>query len=235
MKLDRHQARADVIRVVCAPLVLAIVEVFHPHPTDLLKLPLPVWLCVHFAQIVLFPLAALSVVALIRGRRGIAALVCRVAMFVFAISFTAFDTAAGVVTGILVKVARRSDAPEAWRQPIEALWNYPFMGGGWALDHIPSLAEIGSVSLPVGTFAAAAVLKRAGRAWSPVILLAISGLGIALFDTHAWPGGPLTFGGIALAGGWLQWAGQRARVPARVMPADMAARDELGVRWGARE
>lgn len=209
-------------------MILAIVEVFHPHPTDLLKLQLPIWFFVHFAQIVLFPLAALSVATLVRGHGGLAALVCRVAMFMFAISFTAFDTAAGVVTGVLVKVARESGMGEAWRRPIEALWNYPIMGGGWALDRIPSLAEIGSVSLPIGTLAAAVALKRAGHSWPPLILLAISGLGIALFDTHAWPGGPLTFGGIALAGGWLQWQGHRVSAAAKVPPADVVTCDSLG-------
>jgi hypothetical protein len=33
-------------------------------------------------------------------------------------------------------------------------------------------------------------------------LLALSSFGIAIFKTHAWPGGPLTFGGIAIASVW---------------------------------
>jgi hypothetical protein len=58
------------------PLVLAVVELFHPHPADLLSLDVGTWLAVHYAQIVLFPLAALAVTALVRNHAGIAAATC---------------------------------------------------------------------------------------------------------------------------------------------------------------
>lgn len=219
---------ASLVQVACAPLLLGMLEVFHPHPDDLLKVDLRLWLFVHFAQIVLFPLAALSVTALVRECRGVAAIVCRVAMFVFAVSFTAFDTAAGVVTGILVKAARESADPQSWRPAIEALWNYPIMGGGWEIDRVPSLAEIGSVALPLGTIAAACALWRAAHRWPPLVLLAVSGFGIGVFDSHSWPGGPLTFGGIGLAGGWLRWQAIRARSAATLAPAGVAASGPVG-------
>jgi hypothetical protein len=50
---------------------------------------------------------------------------------------------------------------------------------------------------------------RPGGSWAPVALLALSSFGIPIFKTHAWPGGPLTFGGFAVAAAWLQW--ERAR------------------------
>src|SRR5262245_58197515 len=120
MSLSRHQLLSDIALVVGAPLMLAVVECFHPHPHDLLDLDVQTWLAVHYAQIPLFPLSALALVTLLRGRGGVAAMLCRVAMFVFAITYTAFDTTAGIVTGILVKAARTSGAPEAWRAPIDA-------------------------------------------------------------------------------------------------------------------
>jgi uncharacterized membrane protein YqjE len=218
MNFTKHRTFASVVKVVSAPLLLAVVELFHPHPHDLLNLDLPIWLSVHFAQLLLFPLAALSVTVLVRHHTDFAAMVCRIAMFVFAVSFTAFDTAAGIVTGVLVKLARQSGTPEAWRQPIEALWQYPFMGGGSWLERFPSLAVIASVSLPIGAVAAAVSLKRAGRGWAPVLLLAIAGFGITIFDGHSWPGGPLTFGGIALAGGWLQWQAAQMIATAKPLP-----------------
>lgn len=159
---------------------------------------------VHYAQIPLFPLSALAVAVLVRARAGIAAAVCRVAMFVFAVSYTAFDTAAGVVTGILVQAAHKSGRPEAWRDPIDAIWTHPIMGGS-PLIPAPFLAVLGAVALSVGAVAAAVSLKRAGRSWAPVALLAISGFGISIFKTHAWPGGPLTFGGLGVAAAWLLW------------------------------
>lgn len=140
----------------------------------------------------------------------VAANICRVAMFAFAVSFTAFDTAAGVVTGILVKAAHRSGMPDAWRAPIDAVWTHPIMGGS---PLTPSfLAVFGSIALSVGAVAAAVSLKRSGSSWAPAVLLAVSSFGISVFKTHAWPGGPLTFGGLALAAAWLLWERRQANV-----------------------
>jgi hypothetical protein len=204
MNLSRHQSWSEIALVVGAPLLLAVVELFHPHPHDLLNLDVDTWLAVHYAQIPLFPLSALAVVALVRGRVGVAATVCRVAMFVFAVSYTAFDTAAGAVTGILIKAAHKSGTPDAWRAPIDAVWTHPITGGS-PLIAAPLLAVLGTFALPVGAVAAAFSLKRAGNSWPPVVLLALSSFGIGIFKTHAWPGGPLTFGGLAVAAGWLLW------------------------------
>jgi hypothetical protein len=205
MNFSRPQRFFEIALVIGAPLLLAVVECFHPHPRDPLDLDVSTWLAVHYAQIALFPLSALALVALVRGRAGVAAVLCRVAMFVFAISYTAFDTAAGVVTGILVKAAHNSGTPDAWRASIDAIWRHPIMGGSPLLIPPPFLAVLGSVALSVGTVAAGVSLKRAGSSWAPVVLLALAGFGIGVFKTHAWPGGPLTFGGLAVAGGWLLW------------------------------
>ena len=186
-----------------APLALAVLEVFHPHPGDLLALDVHLWLVVHYAQILLFPLSAVAVALLVRGRDDIAAAICRIAMFVVAASDVAFDTAACVLTGILVDSAQRSGGSDAWRPAIDAVWSHPIVGGS-PQGPPPFLAVFGSVALSVGAIAAAVSLKRAGRTWPPVVLLAISSFGIAVFKTHAWPGGPATFGGIALAAAWLE-------------------------------
>ena len=198
------QRITEIVLIVGAPLLLAVAELFHPQPHDLLDLEVHVWLAVHYAQLALFPLSALAIAMLVRGRTGIAAAVCRAAMFIFAVSYTAFDTAAGVVTGILVEAAHASGVPDAWRAPIDAVWSHPIVGGS-PLIAAPFLAVLGAVALSVGTVAAALSLKRGGHSWAPVVLLALSGFGISIFKTHAWPGGPLTFGGMAVAAGWLLW------------------------------
>jgi uncharacterized protein YhhL (DUF1145 family) len=208
MNLSKQQQWPDIVLVVGAPLLLAIVEIFHPHPNDLLQLDVQTWLVVHYLQIVLFPLTALALATLVRDRTDMPAAIARVAMFVFGVSYIAFDTAAGVVTGILVKAAHASGTPEAWRAPIDAVWTHPIMGGS-PLIAAPFLAMLGSVALSIGAIAAAVSLKRGGSSWGPVALLAISSFGIAIFKTHAWPGGPLTFGGLAIAAAWLLW--ERAR------------------------
>ena len=214
MNLHRHQRWADAVLVVGAPLSLGFLELFHPHANDLLKVEVHAWLAVHYLQILLFPLVAVALAVLVRERTDIAASLCRAAAFVFGASYVAFDTAAGVVTGILVKAAHASDTPEAWRAPIDAVWTHPIMGGS-PLVTAPLLAILGSVALSVAAVAAAVSLKRAGSSWGPVVLLALSGFGIAIFKTHAWPGGPLTFGGLAIAAAWLCW--ERSRRP---RPAD---------------
>src|SRR5262249_56676788 len=114
-----------------APLALAILEMFHPHPPpDLFDLDLQTWLVVHYLQLPLMPLAALAMTVLVRGRSGLAAALCRVGMFVFAVTYTAFDMAAGLVTGVLVKAAHATGAPEAWRAPVMEVWTHPIIGGG---------------------------------------------------------------------------------------------------------
>ena len=131
----------------------------------------------------------------------------------FAISYTAFDTAAGIVTGILVKAANASGTPEAWLTAIDGVWNHPVVGGS-PLVPAPFLAVLGTIALSLGAVAAAVSLKRSGSSWVPVLLFALFGFGILVFKTHAWPGGPLTFGGMALAGAWLQ--GEKAIVGDRL-------------------
>jgi hypothetical protein len=208
MKMRRWLSESAL--VVGAPALLALVELIHPQPHDLLNLDVQTWLVVHYAQIPLFPLAALGVVRLVQGRTGIAAGVCRAAMFVFGASWTAWDAVAGVATGILVNAAHGSSTPEAWRAPIDVIWQHPILGGGTA----SVFAVMGAIALSVGTVSAAITLKRAGHSWMPVLLFAIAGFGITIFKTHAWPGGPLTFGGLTIAGAWLLLERARFAQPA---------------------
>jgi hypothetical protein len=178
-------------------LVLAVLEVFHPHPHDLLHVEITRWMTVHYAQLLLFPLVAWSQVMLIRRQEGGIASLCRAAMFVFGVAYVAFDTAAGIATGVLVRSAYASVSPEAWRSSILALWDHAIVGG--SSEAAPVLAVIGTMAWLVGTLFAAVVIRRAGHSWRPMVFLVISALGLFVFRTHAWPGGPLTFGSFAVA------------------------------------
>jgi hypothetical protein len=180
--------------------MLAILEIFHPHPENLMALDVRVWLTVHYIQVPLFALSALAIARLVHTRGDVAAAVCRLAVFVFAISFMMFDTAAGIVVGSLVQIAQASTSPGVWQAPVEALWMHPILGG----TDSPTLAIVGRLALAVGTIAGAVSLRRAGRPWMPILLLALSGCVMEVFHSHSWPGGPLTFGGIAVAAVWLQ-------------------------------
>jgi hypothetical protein len=207
MKPLRRQQVLVTVLVFGAPLALAILELFHPHPHDVFDLDLQTWLVVHYLQMPLMPLAALAAVVLVRGRSGFDAAICRVGMFTFAVTYTAFDTAAGIVTGVLVKAAHATGTPEAWRAPVMEVWTHPILGG--APGSVPLLAVLGAVAWLVGALAAAVAVRRAGCSWPPVVLLVVSALGLVVFRTHAWPGGPVTFGSLAAAAAWLQ-GGQTA-------------------------
>ena len=196
----------EIILSVGAPLLLAVVELFHPHPPhDMLTLNLQPWLLVHYAQVLLFPLSALGFAMLVRGQTGVVAVLARISLFVFGVTYVAFDTAAGLVTGLLVRAAHLSATPETWRPAIETVWTDPIVGGAPA----PLLAILGSVALTIGAVAIAVSLKRAGSSWAPLLLLVVCSFGIAIFKTHAWPGGPVTFGGMGIATGWLWWEKRR--------------------------
>ncbi len=77
----------------------------------------------------------------------------------------------------------------------------------------PNFAVLGAVALSVGAIAAGVTLKRAGYSWPPVAVLVASSFGITIFQTHAWPGGPVTFGGFALASAWLLRESRLEAVP----------------------
>jgi hypothetical protein len=214
MKSCQSYSLIDKTLIVGAPLTLAILECFHPHPHDLLQIDLQRWLTVHYVQVVLFPLTALALVTLLRVRHDIPSYISRVALFIFGVSYVAFDTAAGIVTGILIKAARESGNAEAWRPALDAVWAHPIMGGSPMTA--PLLAIFGSIALSVGAVFAAVSLRRSGVSWLPLILMAASSFGIGIFKTHAWPGGPVTFGGIAIASAWvlLELSRHSPQVPA---------------------
>lgn len=198
--------RLDVAFTVVAPLALAVLEIFHPHPHDLFHLDLKAWMAVHYLQIIFFPLVALALALVVRGRRGFTPGLCRVAAFIFGVTWVAFDTAAGVTTGILLQAAQASGSPEAWRAPVMAVWAHPIVGSGAVPDAAPPLLAVaGSLAWLVGCVAAAVSLRRGGSSWVPVVLLVISAASFLVFKTHAWPGGPIAFGALAAAAAWRCW------------------------------
>jgi len=211
--------RAETAFVVGAPLALALLELYHPHPHDLFRLDLRAWMTVHYLQIVLFPLAALALARIVRGRRGFAAGLCRAGAFVFGVSWVAFDTAAGVTTGILLERAQATGAPEAWRAPIMSIWEHPIVGAGASPESAPLLAVTGTIAWLVGCLAAAFTLRRAGISWIPAVLLAISGVSFLVWRTHASPGGPIAFGALAAAAAWLRWASPERAGARQTLPS----------------
>src|SRR4030095_10763146 len=91
----KDRKRLAILLTFVAPLSLAILELFHPIPHDLFHVDLQRWMLVHYLQIVLFPLCALAVIVLARGLTGFAIVLCRVTMFIFAVTYVAFEHSGG--------------------------------------------------------------------------------------------------------------------------------------------
>jgi hypothetical protein len=193
-----HSRHWTDVSLFAAALFLAVVEVVHPHPHhDLLELDAQTWLIIHYLQVPLFPLSALALTRFVRPH-GKLSVACRVAAFTFAIAFTAFDTAAGIVTGLLVKAAHASPDPESFRAAIMTVWNNPIVGG--SREHPPLLAIVGTGAWLVGCVIAAVGSRRRHAPWPTTVLLVVSAFPLLVFRSHAWPGGPLAFGSLAAAG-----------------------------------
>ncbi|HET6804408.1 MAG TPA: hypothetical protein VFH59_03070 [Frateuria sp.] len=199
---DRGVRVRAALLAAAAPAALALLELFHPHPGHhLLALDVQTWMTVHYIQVPLFALSAFSVATLVDTQTGVPAQLCRTALFLFALCFVVFDTAAGLVVGSLVDAAHATGKPAAWQAPINAVWTNPVFGG---TNH-PLLALVGRLALSIGTASAATSLYCAGWPGRPALLLALSGCVMYVFPGHSWPGGPLTFGSMAAAIVWLHW------------------------------
>ena len=65
-----------------------------------------VWLAVHLALLVLFPLSALALLQPVSGMESAPARVARVMLGIFGVLYAGFDTFAGLATGTIVRAAR---------------------------------------------------------------------------------------------------------------------------------
>ncbi len=183
-----------------APALLGVLEVWHPAQVYYDEMLSPSgngdwWLLLHTLQMPLFPLVATAVWLLLNKVDNIAATLSRIALWIFAVTYTAFDTIAGIATGILFRHVSGLNLPEGDEANDRmfdlflALFNLD-MPGGTAI-----------MSLAVWSWVAAAILAAAalymkGYNRVGVILIGISAL---TFQTHVYPNGPITIA-LLLAG-----------------------------------
>jgi hypothetical protein len=195
-----------------SPLALAILEIFHPHPTGVADaVEQGGWfMWFHIIQVPLIGLIALAVYPLTEGVEGRAVMVSRWAIGVFAVFFSAYDAAAGIATGYALRNAQglSAGAQEAIH---EAVIDMP------GLSLIFGLSIVGTGAWVVALVAAAMALRRAGAPLGPFILLMLAG--VLLMGGHPSPAGTLAFGSFFLATAWLELAPGRltsASGPSRV-------------------
>ncbi len=193
---------------VLPPLATSLVVLAHPiidpwHAAGVTGLaPLvarnDVWLAVHLALLVLFPLSALALIQPISGFDSTSARLARVMLGIFGVLYAGFDTFAGLATGTVVRSARDLGAAEqaGVLLAVKGLFNSPITG---------VLFVSGTGAWTVGAGAVAFTLKRAGAPRGPVGLIVVAAL--LLFLDHPAPFGPVTFAAVAAALAWLAWSG----------------------------
>src|ERR687889_2515929 len=172
-----RRRRSDVVRLLLrravllgTPLVLAVLEIFHPRPSGVSdSVEVGGWfMWFHIIQVPLFGLMALAVYLLTEGLEGRAVSVSRWAIGVFAVFFSAYDAAAGIGTGYALRNAQGLSA-QGQAAVYETVKDLP-------LFSLPfGLSVVGTLGWAVAVIAAAIALRRAGATRGPFILLILAG------------------------------------------------------------
>ena len=146
-------------------------------------------LFVHITQLVLAPFVAFALWTILRGINSIAATVSRTAMVIWLVSFSVYDSLAGVGTGVLVRQAASTSGEERARFTAAAdfFWDSPWTGA------VSWWGAVATLAWPVVVITAAFALSRTGESRATTAATAASGL-IALHG-----GVPATIGFAALA------------------------------------
>jgi hypothetical protein len=178
------------------PLAVAVLGLIHPggvtnpgHDGDTIYEQLrdqaDLFIAVHLLQLVVFGLLVLVVWILIDGLRGPAATVSRVALLVFGIVYTAFDSVQGIAMGVMVQQGHDLAEAEqgAVHNLIEAYQDSLITG------YFNVLGGVGSLAWLVALMAAAVALRRAGAGTLAVVCMVLAGVVFGI--GHPAPFGPI--------------------------------------------
>jgi hypothetical protein len=193
------------------PLAWAVLLMFHPggEATDVYgsaRDDVTAFLVVHVGMLLFIPLMAAAVYLLLRGVRGTAATVARIALVPFVIFYSAWETLQGIANGVLVDHVNA--LPQSDRG-VGAELVQDFAESPLARD-LGVLGVPGTLGLVVAFIAAGMALKKeAGAPTSVAVLLGVSGF---LITAHPPPFGPT---GLALfIAAVLLFARSRSAAPA---------------------
>jgi hypothetical protein len=182
-----------------SPILTGALLLLHPLPDQAsatMELPRGITLYAMLAPIAgrfllvhaLFPVAlvllGLSVILLLDGVRGLAAVLSRVSAIVFSVSYVIYETIVGTVTGLLIRDAAGLPPAEqaAIGDAIHRNFTDPVFGD------LPSVVSmVAWLSWLFAVTLAAVALRRAGR---PLVACSLLGLS-CVFVSHASPLGPL--------------------------------------------
>jgi hypothetical protein len=170
------------------PLLLACLEIFHPQPEPTVQALLDVstWFAVfHVIQLVLIGLIGLSVMLLADGYGGANSWATRLGLGTFLVFFSAYDTLAGIGTGLALRSARQL-SPVQQEGVVAVVQDWPGLASPFALSIVGTLGWV----VAVGSVALTARGRGAPRREWVLIALAA----VLLLGGHPFPAGTLAFG-----------------------------------------
>ncbi|RDI72922.1 hypothetical protein [Halopelagius longus] len=186
------------------PLALAASLWFHPAAGDdvygNLGPVVDTWLAVHVLLLLLFGLLGVCLYVLLMDFRGVLPTVGRIGVAVYLVFYIAFESIAGVATGVLIREAHRLPAEQ--RAGIETVVGVIY---GDPVNGLAGLfALVGTVGYLVAVVAIAAVRRRNGAPVLPLLLLVGSSVGLAAHGSSPWDSISILL--FAVAAGWLEVA-----------------------------
>jgi hypothetical protein len=158
------------------PLVWVVVALLHPMGSgdvyDDLEDKVGLWLGVHFAQLILSLGLAIVVWVLLAGRTGTAAHVARMALPVWLVAFSAYDSVTGIASGLAVRHANGLEGPEQAGAASTAEY---LVNNRIAADLSPVWVVQAAALLTV-VIATALVLRSAGASTGLFVAMLVGGL-----------------------------------------------------------
>ncbi|MTV25969.1 hypothetical protein FTX61_11195 [Nitriliruptoraceae bacterium ZYF776] len=181
--------------VVLVPAAVAVLLTLHPAGNGVALLGQGgryYWL--HIVLLFGFPATAVSLWVLLHGQRTAEAWAARVAAFVYACLYGAYDALAGITIGAYTM---RADETAATLEEAEAI--LAMRGPLSATGIIGRFAGVGRIAFGVACALAAVALHRAGVRWWVLVPLLASGY-LLLANDHVPPLGWSAFAALAVAG-----------------------------------
>jgi hypothetical protein len=192
------------------PLLIAGLEVVHPQPQMNVQalMDASTWFAAfHAIQLVLIGLVAVSVLLLADGFGRATAWATRLGIGLFLVFFSAYDTLAGIGTGLAMRSARTLSAVQQ-EGVFVVVKDWP----GLSLPFALSIIGTGGWVIAVGALLAARRQAAPRREW---LLLGLAA--VFLMGGHPFPWGTLAFGCFFLAALFHELRTSRTRV-ARLAP-----------------
>ena len=189
--MDRNVqfGRKEVAFMFAVPVAWAVLLLFHPTGDGdefypIVKDQVTAWQIVHIGTLLLVPLLAVVVYQLLRGVDGVAAMLSRIALAVFAVFYTAFEVLIGIGTGILVEQVNALPETE---QATGARLVEDFAGSSL----IRTFELIGSFAWLIAVVAAGVALYRRADARSSVAVVLLLLVSAVPITWHVPPFGPV--------------------------------------------